>query len=231
MNKWHEIWNKRSSVSESTNELDALIRLDGFDSGAGKVSVEDWLENARKVANLLNVKDGYSVFEVGCGCGAFLKGWQENRVLKVGGVDYSSPLIEVAKEALPDGNFICGEALNIDGVGDYDIVVAHGVFHYFDLAYAEMVIQKMILKAKKTICILDIPDLSTMEESESVRREQLSEDEYKIKYEGLEHTYFDKAWFSSVAKKNGYSCEFVKGMMPNYVQKNYRFGVVIRKDV
>jgi trans-aconitate methyltransferase len=231
MDKWHEIWNKRSPINESNRGLDALIKLDGFDSGAGMVSVDDWIENTKRTVNLLNIKNGDSVFEVGCGCGAFLKGLQEHRTLKIGGVDYSSPLIDVAREALPDGEFICGEASDISGINDYDSVIAHGVFHYFSLDYADVVIQKMILKARKTICILDVPNIDTMEESEQMRREQLSEEEYKIKYEGLEHTYFNKTWFSDVASKNGYSCEFVEGMMPNYIQKDYRYGVLIKKNV
>ncbi|MDC1436499.1 class I SAM-dependent methyltransferase [Gammaproteobacteria bacterium] len=229
MNKWHEIWNKRTSNGELKYDLEALISLDGFDSGAGKVSVADWLENARKISDLLGIQDGDSVFEVGCGCGAFLKGLQEMRKIKIGGIDYSSPLIKVANSVFPNQEFVCGEATDIEGIEDYDYLLAHGVFHYFDLNYAENVIKKMILKAKKTICILDIPNLATMEDSEKMRRDLLTENEYKRKYEGLEHTYFEKAWFRILANKLGYNCDFLEGLMPNYAQKNFRFGVIIQK--
>ena len=229
MNKWHEIWNSRGSNEKLEYDLNALINLDGFDSGAGKVSVSDWLENARNVTDLLNIKDGDSVFEVGCGCGAFLKGLQEIRNIKIGGIDYSNSLIKVANLVFPNQDFNYGEAKDIKGIEDYDYVLAHGVFHYFDLNYAENVIKKMLLKAQKIVCILDIPDLSTMEESEKMRRESLTIDDYKKKYEGLEHTYFEKSWFEILINKLGYKCEFIEGLMPNYAQKSFRFGIIIKK--
>lgn len=68
-NKWQEIWNRRHADEHSILTLHDLIALDGFDGGAGKIEVEDWREYVRRVAKKLNLKDGNSVYEVGCGGG------------------------------------------------------------------------------------------------------------------------------------------------------------------
>ena len=84
VNNWQAIWNRRSSVDKEYT-LEDLIKLDGFDSGAGAISPEDWLENCRYISNELKLKNGQSVYEVGCGADAFLKGLLESNQLRVGG--------------------------------------------------------------------------------------------------------------------------------------------------
>ena len=66
-NKWQEIWNRRHADELSILALHDLIALDGFDGGAGKIEVEDWREYVRRVAKKLDLKNGNSVYEVGCG--------------------------------------------------------------------------------------------------------------------------------------------------------------------
>ena len=226
-NNWKEIWNKRQPPSFLDITLESLIRLDGFDLGAGFVRVDDWLENSLGVTNLLEISDGESVFEVGCGCGAFLKGLAHFRSINVSGIDYSEPLIDVAKHVFPDGEFSCIEANNMTGSKDADYVLAHGVFHYFDKDYARTVILKMIEKARKRICILDIPDEDKMLELEALRRGQLGEADYIEKYKDLNHTYYNKSWFLNMASELNVKVSIVEGMMPNYAQKDFRFGVLI----
>ena len=45
MNDWQKIWNKRSP-GESNLTLEELIRLDGYDTGAGTISDESWRMDA-----------------------------------------------------------------------------------------------------------------------------------------------------------------------------------------
>jgi|APSaa5957512493_1039668.scaffolds.fasta_scaffold227209_1 hypothetical protein len=71
MNDWQTIWNKRQCVSGPLS-LDELIRIDGFDIGAGSVNTNDWQENVNIIATKLGLAANMSVFEIGCSSGAFL---------------------------------------------------------------------------------------------------------------------------------------------------------------
>ena len=84
-NNWKEIWNRRNSIKNTNLDLSDLIALDGFDAGAGKIEIEDWREYVHRVSQKLNLQAGNSVFEVGCGAGAFLYALTEQIELKVGG--------------------------------------------------------------------------------------------------------------------------------------------------
>ena len=227
-NKWQEIWSRRRADEHSNLTLADLIALDGFDGGAGKVEVEDWREYVRRVAKKLALKDGNSVYEVGCGGGAFLYALTEQNNIKVGGNDYSTGLIEVAQGTFPGSDIHCVEAAEIDTQNKYDYVISNSVFHYFDLDYAKKVLLKMLDKARFGVCILEIPDLKTKDQSEELRRDMLTSEEYEKKYAGLNHTYYDREWFVSIAKEHELDIEIFDGCVPNYAQNQFRFGVFIR---
>ena len=70
MDKWKEIWNKEERVNKIV--LETLIKADGFDSGAGSFSVDDWIEYTQQFFNKLDIKENESIFDVGCGSGAFV---------------------------------------------------------------------------------------------------------------------------------------------------------------
>ena len=70
MNKWKEIWNKEERVNKIV--LETLIKADGFDSGAGSFSVDDWIEYTQEFFNKLKIQENQSIFDVGCGSGAFV---------------------------------------------------------------------------------------------------------------------------------------------------------------
>lgn len=185
VNNWQTIWNARVLGTKDDITLDALIRLDGFDSGAGYISVEDWSAAVARVADLLGIQDGESVFEFGVGSGAFLFELNEQRCISGGGVDYSLPLIEVARRALPKFEFICAEAKDVLPQPQADHCISHSMFHYFDLPYAERVLECMAAKARKTVVILEVPDEATREAAERIRSAQMTPEEYQKKYVGF----------------------------------------------
>ncbi|MFT7689050.1 MAG: hypothetical protein ACI9FB_004416 [Candidatus Azotimanducaceae bacterium] len=39
---WKEIWNRRGDIAEGSVDLDALIKLDGFDTCTGCIEAGDW---------------------------------------------------------------------------------------------------------------------------------------------------------------------------------------------
>jgi trans-aconitate methyltransferase len=228
-NSWKIIWNKRKLIQSENFSLDELIALDGFDTGAGKIKTQDWRSYTEKVALMLNLENGNSIYEVGCGSGAFLYALSEFINIEVGGNDYSQPLIQTAKMVFPGGNFECVEASEINTSKKYDFLISNSVFHYFDHQYARKAILKMIEKSNQKICILEIPNLQKKIEAEKIRRDQLSAEEYDKKYAGLSHTYYSKDWFLSIAKEFGLGCEIFDGCIPNYIQNDFRFGCILQK--
>jgi cyclopropane fatty-acyl-phospholipid synthase-like methyltransferase len=226
---WKEIWGKRKVDAAGLLDLDALIKLDGFDTGAGRIEAPDWQTYAEIISKKLGLRDGDSVYELGCGSGAFLYALRQRNALTVGGLDYSAALISAASRAIPDGKFVEAEAKFLDTDTRYDHVISNGVFHYFPKDYASDVVARMVKKAKKSVAIMEVPDLQTRQESENIRRDALSQEEYEKKYAGLEHTYYERSWFEEQAITHGCSCEIFDGCVPNYAQNRFRFGVLFKK--
>ncbi len=171
-----------------------------------------------------------SIFEVGCGSGAFLYNFWENKN-NVGGIDYSSNLISIAKKYLINGHFENQEAIKLNTMEKYDFTVSNGVFFYFPShSYAEKVLEKMIIKAVKGIAILDISDYDYIEESMKLRKGSMGDKEYKERYEGLDHLYYKKQWFVDIAKKHNLKIEIEQQNINNYANNAYRFNVFMYKE-
>lgn len=229
MNKWQEIWNKRI-LPDGEAVLDRLIQADGFDSGAGKISADSWEKYAGFIAERIGIKQGDSLFELGCGSGAFLYLFYETGH-KVGGIDYSDSLIKIACEVMGNMDFEVCEAINIKTENKYDFVLSNSVFHYFpDLQYAEVVINKMLEKSNIGTAILEVPNLALKEESEKARRGALSPGEYEEKYKGLNHLYYDKAWFYETGKKHNCTVEIFDQNIEDYGNNTFRFNVIMTKN-
>jgi trans-aconitate methyltransferase len=226
-NLWQHIWEKRSLQPQHAITLDTLIALDGFDSGAGKIALPDWQEYTRRISAKLGMQSGNSVFEVGCGAGAFLYALRQQYPLNVGGLDYAAGLVEAAQQAMPDGDFKAQSAQTMATEPQYDFVIANSVFHYFDEAMAAEVFQAMWQKAKVGVAVLDIPHAATKEACERARRDALTEAEYEEKYRGLHHTYFSPDWFAN--QLPGKPHQVFESCVPNYAQSQYRFSVIFHK--
>ena len=226
MDNWKKIWNKDDRINQII--LECLIKADGFDSGAGSFSVEDWKIYIQEYFEKLGISSGDSIFDVGCGSGAFVYPLYLQKH-KVGGVDYSVSLINLAKTLMPSSDYICDDAGNIDS-RSYDFVVSHSVFHYFkDLDFAKDVLIKMIQKTNKKIGIFDINDKSKEEEYHKVRMGFMSEEEYREKYKGLKHLFFDKSWFEQIANELGLEISIFDQTFENYSNSSLRFNVIMSK--
>lgn len=231
MNKcrWFEIWNKRTPP-EVEDVLEGMIYADGFDSGAGKIETDSWRDYVDFISKKIKIRKEDTIFEVGCGSGAFLFLFYQGGH-KVGGIDYSEPLIRMASDAMKSMDFRVCEASDIDPHEKYDFVISNSVFHYFpDREYAEYVIQKMLKKARKAVAVLEVPDLKLKEEAERVRRAALSEGEYERKYEGLNHLYYDRDWFYHVCNKVNCRVTIFDQNITRYGNNKFRFNCLLEKE-
>lgn len=227
---WRQVWLRRKLPAGREAGLRDLIDLDGFDTGAGRIETADWQAYALAVAALLGLTSGDSVFEVGCGAGAFLFALREQLELRVGGADYSPSLIAAARRTLPEGAFEVLEASELPPEPAYDFVLANSVFHYFpDLEYAQRVLERMIAKSKRVVAVLEVPDLSLRAAAERLRSDRLSAEEYDRKYAGLEHLYYARDWFVRIAATREFDCRLVPSPIPNSAQAEFRFGALLSK--
>lgn len=206
------------------------MAADGMDTGFGGVSEEAWRGFVRRIASVLEVERGATVFEVGCGAGAFLFELYESECA-VAGIDPSAVLVSYARQVMPQGRFAVDEAASIDVADGYDAVVSCGVFHYFPtLDYTRAVITRMAAKAKRAIAILDVPDLARRDEALAYRRETLGAAAYEDKYAGLEHLYFDRRWLSQVLGESGLvRTHFENQNIPGHGSSMHRFNVIAWK--
>lgn len=97
----------------------------------GLLSREDWEAMCLRTAEFIGVEAGDTVFEAGCGAGAFLDVLIRAFAIRATGVDMAERLIEIAGRRLP-GDFRVADIRDLSDIegGQYDKVVSHGVFLY-----------------------------------------------------------------------------------------------------
>lgn len=230
MYNWKNIWDKRNISSYGNSVLSKLIAADGFDTGYGTIKEEDWIYYVQYISDRLNINKNDKLYEVGCGAGAFLYIFYKQGY-KVGGVDYSKNLINIAKRYLPGCDFKTSEATEINILEKYDYVISNSVFFYFPTyEYAKDVIKRMIQKSTKGIAVLEVNDFEKKEESMKLRKGYLTDKEYEEKYNGLEHLYYTKQWFVDIANEYNLKIEIEQQNINNYKNNMYRFNVFMYKD-
>jgi trans-aconitate methyltransferase len=227
---WHQIWSARGHHEGMPHDLQRLIEIDGYDSGASRLVAKDFREYVSRIAAHLALTDGSSVYEVGCGAGALLFALSELCKLRLGGCDYAPALVEIVRRLFPGGEFVVTEASELPTVPTYDVVLTRGVFHYFpNLEYARRVLEAMIAKAQHAVAILEVPDQATRVEAERIRRDQLTQEIYEEKYRGLTHLYYSPQWFGKIADDSSCHWQSCDHKVKNYAQSRFRFDVVIQK--
>jgi ubiquinone/menaquinone biosynthesis C-methylase UbiE len=227
MNRWKEIWNNSERVHKIVLEI--LMKADGFDSPTGKFSIDDWIDYTNALYAKLDIKENDSIFDVGCGSGAFVYPLYQ-KGYKIGGIDYSKVLIELAKSVMNKKNFINGDALDMNENDRFDFIISHSVFFYFDnLSYAKQVIKKMLLKANKAIAIFDVNDIEKESDYHKLRMQTMTKEEYERKYDGLKHLFYSKEFFREIAKEQNLEIEIWDQDFKKYNNSKFRFNVIMRK--
>lgn len=230
---WKNIWSSRNLKSIenlATKEvLQSLLEMDGFDSPTGNIDVEAWSEYIEYISSLLELSETDTIFEVGCGAGAFIYSFFKNNHI-VSGVDFSKDLISIAQKAMPGMNFETREALELDYSLKFDHVIASSVVFYFpSYDYTNEVLTRMLRKARRTVVILDVPDLATKDICEQFRQGTMTKSEYNRKYKDLQHLYFPKQFWKKLAERNNLSCQIEQQNIEGYCNNEYRYNVVFRR--
>jgi trans-aconitate methyltransferase len=222
--RWQAIWATRNVSVTGPPRLADLIRADGYDNSFSQVSEDAWRANAARWATDLRITPGMSVYEIGCGAGAFLYVFREMGC-QVGGLDLSERLIEIARAAMPGGDFRVGDAAAFTGSQRFDVLAALGVFLYFPShRYARAVLAAMAKAARHAVLVGDLPDIRTAAQARASRVAALGEAEFARRYQGLDHLAFDRSDMAALLGSHGYSPVLVRdSAIPGYGNAAFRF--------
>jgi SAM-dependent methyltransferase len=223
---WRQVWAARALDPSKGSTLAQLMAADGLDTGFGNVSEDAWREFVRRQAASLGLGAGSTVFEVGCGSGAFL--YELNALgCAVAGLDQSPALVEYARAAIPRGDFVVADASALADTPPADVVLSWGVFLYFpSLEYARTVLERMVRKATCAVAIYDLPDAARREEALAFRRGSLGPEKYDRKYAGLDHLYFDRDALAAELRRLGLVDVRVEDQrIDGYANAAFRFNV------
>lgn len=160
-----------------------IVRKDYNAIGDKFVKVYNSIDYCKKyIDDFVKALDGKNVLDVGCGAGIF-----SNYLSKLGvkpkGVDFSSTLINIAKQNYPNIEFVCSDICNYHPDETFDgIFVKDMLFHLSDEDILKTLSSfKKLLKPNGKICIImDIPN----EDGEHLVAEELDEN-YIVYYNGL----------------------------------------------
>lgn len=235
-NKWHEIWEKRQGNLEQIDYNDyqavfsELKRINGFDINDGGIPLQSLLRQYEDTKRKLKLEKGDSLFEVGCGCGANLYMFQRDGIV-VGGMDYSQTLINILQQVISGNSLresICGEAIDLSVEIKYDVILSNSVFSYFqDFAYAEEVLEKIFIKAKRSIAILDVHDAEKKEDFIAYRIKTTPN--YEERYKDLPKLFYSRVFFKKFADKHKLQVEFCPSEVEGYWNNDFIYNVYMYK--
>lgn len=242
MNSWKTIWNNKKtdgefdsdSIEETFQYLKSLMGVASAE-GIGFSDFRDQFDsNLAKIGGYSFDYKPQSYFEVGCGSGAYLYYLgRKNQKLTVGGIDYSEPLIEAAKNVLNSlkiciGELYCAEAIELDVDTKYDCVYSRSVFQYFPSAeYGLAVAEKMLQKARCCVGIFDLFDPQTKDDFLKYRRSVI--EDYDVKYRETPHQFYQKESFLTLAQKNGCDVLFSRDPLKGYWNEPFVYDVYLYK--
>lgn len=225
---WATVWTSRAPLPTATTSVGDLIRADGFDTPYSSPATDAFVEYVHRWSKRLALTEGSSVYEVGCGAGAFLVPLASAGAT-IGGCDLAPRLVELARRALPGADLTVVEATAMPEEPLYDVVIAHGVFAYFpDEDYASRVVARMAAKASRSVAVMDVPDVRWQEEEMRQRLRLFGNPEsYRREYDGLDQRAYEQEWISRVLVELGMrEVSFVDEPVPGRPVPSTRFSVV-----
>jgi ubiquinone/menaquinone biosynthesis C-methylase UbiE len=222
---WKSVWERkgREAAAKSAWTVEDLLSADGFDGAMAQTGAAAQDHIARLITESLAIRPGMRIVEVGCGAGAALS-LLRSTGSSFTGVDYSAPLIDIARAALPEMQFHVAEAASLPlPDGAFDAGFSYGVFLYFpDVAYASAVLREMVrvVRPGAPILILDVPDAAKREACEDARRASGAA-------LNPPHCYYPKQFFEEFAAAAGRHAKIEDQAVPGYANSAYRYNVLL----
>ena len=206
-----------------------MVGWDFFGKGS-TITFQDFKKEYEYLKANLKTGGGGSVFEVGCGSGANLYFFHKDG-FKIGGLDYSANLLDVAKKVIGAENFIeaiVGDASKLPTTIKYDAVFSFSVFQYFsNINYAEKVLDRMIAKTTKSICVTEILNADLKEDYLQYRRSL--DKNFDEKYKDLPKLFIPKKFFIDYAAKNNLEVEFPHHHIEGFWNNEFNFDCFMYK--
>ena len=232
---WQHIWDKKGFAPTANHSLTQLIKFNGFDTGCGSYREDQWKKLIKDFIDRTGIMPKDKVLELGCGSGAFLYVLNQSVRAKYFGLDYSMPLLNVAKRVLKQAKFCCAEA-DEDAFGDekFDIIFSHSVFHYFeDLEYAYNVLDRWTRRLSKggKLVLMDLNDIALQKEYHDFRKIGATHPgSYDKKYKLLHHLFLNKSDLErQLIELNMSNIEFFPHSVREYGNSIFRFNLICTK--
>ena len=150
----------------------------------------------------------------------------------VGGLDYSSTLLDIARKVLPAekvSELICAGADELPTTKIYDAVFSNSVFAYFDdLDYARRVLEKMLLKSRRSIAVMDVYDADFEVELTAERRRTI--ENYDERYKDLPKKFYPRKFFEDFAARHNLSIRFAANELKNYVNAPFTYHCFMQRS-
>ncbi|MCR4636248.1 MAG: class I SAM-dependent methyltransferase [Butyrivibrio sp.] len=232
MDKWQNIWSGKSVEIDEDDRSNqekvflALKKASGYDLGPN-MTFQAFLGEFNRMKELLHFKDNSeNVYEVGAGPGGNLFLFQMEGV-DAAGCDYAPSLVESGTR-LGIKNLHVASAEDFPIMPQYDFVIAGGVFGYLgEEKKAILTLDRMVEKAKKSVCVKRV--LNKEKEEELVAKRRATEPDYDIKYKDLSKLYLTKDFFNDYAKNKGLGCYIEDTQLEGYWNNEYTFDVYLYK--
>lgn len=238
LDNWKDIWGSRSAgyVGTGNGSMTDLLRLDGFDSGMGRISPESWFAYVRRTCEAIGLAADDAYLEVGCGAGAFMHALVPSPKKQVG-VDYSANQIKVAREFKSDPmTFFEIEANDIHTLEEkFDVILVNSVIQYFpSMDYVLEFFGQVVaaLRDGGRGCVLDVNDIENKDEF--MRRRYIEhggKKKYLERYKGLEHAFYSRDQILEALKRLGAGSVRIEDQSIRGCQvSEFRFNVFFAKE-
>ena len=236
MRSWKQIWSQKSVCNLSNITLHDLILANGYDTGVGSYNEKNWRIMVADFCRKIALQPDCRILEIGCGSGAFLYAINEIFNVESYGIDYSKSLVDVAKAAIPNGEFKTQQADQPSNFKtSFDVIFSNGVFFYFP---NQEYVKKVILNWTKHIssggkfALMDLPDEKHEATYHSERMKAYKDPcKYEDDYKDLYHLFFDKEGMIQYLESIG--MENVKQFphaVNSYGNARFRFNIICTKS-
>ena len=229
-------WYKEKNEKDENYTIEDLLAFDGHSvSKSGEFKLENWSNLITRIKNNINYNENkiYKILDVGCGAGAMLKYFEKNKIY---GLEPSKKYTKIIKKAIPNGEYINGDALEIKQYQDnfFDFIICYSTTQYFSddkylKDFTELCYKK--LKIGGILFIGDILDLDLKKEYIEFRINTIGKEKYKELYEkhNLSHYFISKKNINKYF--NNFDNIFIEeSEKRGNEQLSYRFNVYYQKN-